>query len=507
MVRDRGVCWGLALCWAFSSFLGFGQTGERSQAPPQFKAGVVLVPVDVRVVDKSGNPVSGLTAADFLIYDNNVRQEIAHFLPQSVPTAPRTFVIALGRGRLNVPGGALDVLIEFVRSKMLPQDRVGVIAYYRATELTTDHEAVARLLERFRERHESIELKYEATDRHPTTDLPLSEDLRSSIEALFSAPGLPAVQVLPGGNGARGWYYYTDSLRVVRAIQFLSRLEGEKHLVFVSERPLPAGLSDSDHAKLAAATRVALWLMQTGGVQASARPQLKSVLTGGRAAAEQSGGLASVYENPAALLAQLDRMTSHQYLLGYYPSSPPAENTFGSIRVVVNRRDVRVLHRHSYVPKTRFDEADLRRFFLEARVEQALSWLRNPPRVIPALEESRAPRIKVSALVTPAAAGEIQIKIELAFDPTRLIFTQQGNDLLARRDLVVVVDGADQIALARSTDRLEITVDAREYARRNEKWPEHQLAMTVKGNPAHVRAVLYDYDTDNTLYGTVRVRR
>src|SRR5262245_33940111 len=139
MVRDRGVRWSLALWWAFSPFLVFGQTGERSQVPPQFKAGVVLVPVDVRVADKSGNPVSGLTADDFLIYDSNVRQEIAHFLPQSVPAAPRTFVIALGRGRLNVPGRALDVLIDFVRSKMRTQDRVGVIAYYRATELTTDH--------------------------------------------------------------------------------------------------------------------------------------------------------------------------------------------------------------------------------------------------------------------------------------------------------------------------------------------------------------------------------
>lgn len=137
MVSDRSVCWGLALCWAFSSFLVFAQTGERQeQPPPQFRAGVVLVPVDVRVVDKAGNPVSGLTAGDFLIYHNNVRQEIAHFLPQSVPAAARTFVIALGRGRLNDPGRALDALIEFVRSKTLPQDRVGVIAYYRATELT-----------------------------------------------------------------------------------------------------------------------------------------------------------------------------------------------------------------------------------------------------------------------------------------------------------------------------------------------------------------------------------
>lgn len=510
MVRGRAVCVSLALCVAFPSFLVFGQTGQLpAQAPPQFKAGVVLVPVDVRVVDKAGDPVSGLTAADFLIYDNNVRQEIAHFLPQSVPTAPRTFVIALGRGRLNDPGRALDALIEFVRLKTQPQDRVGVIAYFRATDLTTDHEAVARLLERYRDRHESIEQKYER-DNRAVADLPLSEDTRSSIEALFSAPGLPAVQVLPGGNGARAYYYYTDSLRVIRAIQYLSRLEGEKHLVFVSERPLPVGLSDSHHAKLAAATRVALSLMQTGGVQTGARPQLTPVLVGRdyRAAAEQSGGLASVYENPAALLAQLDRMTSHQYLLGYYPSSPPAENTFGSIRVVVNRRDVTVLHRHSYVPKSRLDEADLRRFFLEARVEQALSRLRKPPaRKFPTTAFVDEPGIKLSALVTPAAAGEVQVKVELAFNPSKLIFTQQGNDLLATRDLVVVVDGADQEALVRSTDRLEIKVDAREYARRNEKWPGHQLAITVKGNPVHVRAVLYDYDTDNTLDGTVRVRR
>ena len=160
-----------------------------------------------------------------------------------------------------------------------------------------------------------------------------------------------------------------------------------------------------------------------------------------------------MYENPATLLARLDRMTSHQYLLGYYPSSPPAENAFGSIRVVVNRPDVTVLHRHSYLPKTRFDEADLRRFFLELRVEQALSWLRKPPpaRKFPTTAALEQPGIKLSALVTPAAAGEVQVKVELAFDPTRLIFTQQGNDLLARRDLVVVVDGADQEALARSS--------------------------------------------------------
>ena len=136
------------------------------------------------------------------------------------------------------------------------------------------------------------------------------------------------------------------------------------------------------------------------------------------------------------------------------------------------------------------------------------AWLRKPqaPK-FPTTAFVERPGIKLSALVTPAAAGEVQVKVELAFDPSKLIFTQQGNDLLARRDLVVVVDGADEEALARSTDRLEIRHDARDYARRSPKWPGDLLAITVKGNPAHVRAVLYDYDTDNMLLGTVRVRR
>ena len=205
MVRGCGVCLGLALCWAFPSFLVFGQTGERpGQAPPQFKAGVVLVPVDVRVVDKAGNPVSGLTAADFTIYDNNVRQEIAHFLPQSVPTAARTFVIALGRGRLNHPGRALDALIEFVRSKTMPQDRVGVIASLSRDRADHRSRGGGTAPRAVRDRHESIEEKY-SRDNRKVADLPLSEDTRSAIDALFSAPGFPAVQLLPGGNGARAW--------------------------------------------------------------------------------------------------------------------------------------------------------------------------------------------------------------------------------------------------------------------------------------------------------------
>jgi hypothetical protein len=164
MTRSR-----IAVLVLIAAALGFQPAGvlvaQQPQAPPAFRANVVLVPVDVRVVDGDGNPVTDLKAADFTVFENGVRQQIAHFSTQAyfegAPPAqtPRTFFFLLGRGRLNETTKALDALIEFVRSRLLPEDRVGVLAYLHLVEPTTDHTAVVRLLERYRARHEGIEDK------------------------------------------------------------------------------------------------------------------------------------------------------------------------------------------------------------------------------------------------------------------------------------------------------------------------------------------------------------
>jgi hypothetical protein len=150
------------------------------------RSGVVLVPVDVRVVDKRGNPVTDLTITDFEVYEDGVRQQIAHFLTQSFApasddrraTAPktqdasddflvaatprRTFLLLLGRGRLNYPAKGLDGLIDFVKNRVQPTDYVSVVAYLRASEPSADHTALVRFLERYRERHEDIEGRIKA---------------------------------------------------------------------------------------------------------------------------------------------------------------------------------------------------------------------------------------------------------------------------------------------------------------------------------------------------------
>src|SRR5262245_27787930 len=62
---------GLGLC-ALS--LGAVLAAQQQQTPPAFRSGVELVILNVTVVDKDGQPVRGLTAADFTVtLDGQVR--------------------------------------------------------------------------------------------------------------------------------------------------------------------------------------------------------------------------------------------------------------------------------------------------------------------------------------------------------------------------------------------------------------------------------------------------
>ncbi len=69
--------------------------GAAAQEPPRFPAAAEIVRIDAVVVDESGRPVTGLTAADFVVEENGKPREVASFEPivvQSVvapATAPR----------------------------------------------------------------------------------------------------------------------------------------------------------------------------------------------------------------------------------------------------------------------------------------------------------------------------------------------------------------------------------------------------------------------------------
>lgn len=146
---------------------------------PVFRGRTTVVPVDVRVTDRNGRPVTDLTADDFAIFENGVRQTVEYFsaqpltpasaaadaavrptdapLPSLAPASRRVFLILLGRGRLQEPSKGVDATLRFVRERLMAQDQVAVMAWNRATAFTADRAPIVQVLERFRDRHEEIE--------------------------------------------------------------------------------------------------------------------------------------------------------------------------------------------------------------------------------------------------------------------------------------------------------------------------------------------------------------
>jgi VWFA-related protein len=156
-----------------------------------------MVPVDVRVVDRDGKPVTDLKQEDFTILEDSVPQPIGHFSVQAftpdmaavarplrdvdTPNLEaqnrRVFLFQLGRGRMKGPSKELPALLDFVRNRLLPQDQVAVLAYNRATPFTTDHAKAVTVIERFRDRHEGIETSV--------------EEWFSGLRAQFGSPEIP----------------------------------------------------------------------------------------------------------------------------------------------------------------------------------------------------------------------------------------------------------------------------------------------------------------------------
>jgi VWFA-related protein len=139
------------------------------QQQPTFRAGTSLVPVNVRVIDDHGSPVTNLRQEDFSVFEDGALQPIrlfdAHALTPAasgavrqsdaaaamrvLPQERRVFLIVLGRGRLNQVSNGIDAAVAFVGQRLLPQDLVAVLAWNRATAFTTDRAFILEVLHRF----------------------------------------------------------------------------------------------------------------------------------------------------------------------------------------------------------------------------------------------------------------------------------------------------------------------------------------------------------------------
>ena len=105
-------------------------TAQRAGAPttpvPAFRGGVSVVAVDVSVLVRR-EPVSGLSADDFVVLDNGVLQRIQTVSPGSVPLDVSVLIDVSG----SVSGWQphLQRLVPEIAKQLLPSDRYQVVAF------------------------------------------------------------------------------------------------------------------------------------------------------------------------------------------------------------------------------------------------------------------------------------------------------------------------------------------------------------------------------------------
>ena len=344
-----------------------------AQQPPTFRSGVELIEVDATVLDRDGNPIADLQAADFSVtVDGKPRAVVqAQFISLRAPkgdTLPADSLAedAAYTSNANADPGRLIVILvdeesipwgegrhmmraaaEFV-DRLSPGDRVSVVAMPQPgvyIDFTSDHDRVRRavggmsglgippqsggLLE--------FEILLERRQRTGT----VRHGIESIFEAMRGVEGPKALVWISGGfaiDGAvLGLKKMAELAAASRTTLYVFMLDeplidssrsqtGGQPDAFVVERPSDAGLPlDAPNRR-----------MQEQGLMAAAS------MTG--------GSLVRARYNPGPLFARLERELSGYYLLGVESLAADRDGEFHPIEVSVRREGAHVrAHRGVHV--------------------------------------------------------------------------------------------------------------------------------------------------------------
>ena len=135
------------------------ETARRDAAGPSpasseaIRIDTQLVNLNVKALDRQGNPLLTLTRDDFIVYEDGIRQDVSHFHPVN---APINLVLLLDlsgstRERREV---MLNAAKHFIDS-LDPKDRVAVAAftrnYYIVSEFNADRNTIKQKLDKLKD--------------------------------------------------------------------------------------------------------------------------------------------------------------------------------------------------------------------------------------------------------------------------------------------------------------------------------------------------------------------
>jgi len=557
----------------------------QQPARPQFRTSTTLVPVDVRVLDRQGRPVTDLTQADFTVVEDGRPQSVSFFSAHSLVAAEpepdalpllrdprnvelaaqnhRVFLLLLGRGRLQPPAKGVDAMLEFVRERLLPQDHVGILAWNRATDLTTDHAKILEVLERFKKDHERVDALMKQhfsglTAVYGGSRIPAS--IQSRIDAIFRGPeAADAMRELPAASVANADRVASDqrrdinqlmgtsSLDVIGAgqaeaidlsfdeyveaaaqtnqdianiytgIEYLRHLAGEKHLILVTENglQLPRLEDSTGLAAVANDARVVIDTIHTGGLPGNVAPPNASLQTsaGGRAFAPRLPGPSLATRQRVADLRTISNLTGGIASLYRYASEGVRRiDTATSFQYLLayypTNTNWNGRYRNIRVRVNRPDVMVLyRRGYYGSqelpplnRVE-ALTF----SRIAGAANYDRDVR-DIGLTLDVAKEGDpvsaVVATLQIAAD--RLLLTEQNGLRKGQIKIAIFVGDKGERVIGESWQDMNFNLREDTWARLLADGISHQVRITVSGIPAYVKAIVYDFNAD--LVGSMMVK-
>jgi hypothetical protein len=294
-----------------------------------------------------------------------------------------------------------------------------------------------------------------------------------------------------------------DLGNIYAGINYLKHFEGEKHLLFFTERGLTMPRLEEDVALGRAANdaRVALDTVETGGIYSgwvAQEPDAMGRPTEGnwnqtfafktlRNISEFTGGVSSIAEDGAKAMDRINDVTRATYLLGYYPTSAKWDGSYRKVQIKTSRPGVTVLYRQGYYGRKDMFAFNRRDFITNDRIRAAAGFRR----------EINDIKLKLSAGLSRAASGQgYEMNVSLSIDPSKLAFTFVEGVHNGRISIGLFFFNENGDMIGSGTQHADLKLKDSDFKTILAKWIPYKVTVPINPGVRRVRAVVYDFKAD-----------
>ena len=307
-----------------------------------------------------------------------------------------------------------------------------------------------------------------------------------------------------------------DLTNLYTGIEYLRHIEGEKHLVFITEKGLflPRLENDTSLAAVANDARVVIDTIHTGGLQPPRAGRGGGGGRGGRRAGPRlpglsweerfavntlrtvsrlTGGQSTAFTAASTGANRIADATSFQYLLGYYPTNDNWDGRYRAVNVRVNRPGVTVLYRHGYYGSQELPALDRQELLTYSRISAAGNY------------DKPVTDIEIGLEAT-LNEGASEVVLELTIDPSRLGLVETGGRHVGALNLAILVGDSRESLVGELWQTIDLNLRDATYRSYLDTGIPHSARIPVSGQPEHVKVIVYDAAADLVGSMTARLR-